>query len=492
MGEFDGEFDGGSNGGINGGSDGGINSGVDSGTADEKSVAFQALPYEPLVRKIEARPATPGVDGSGGGGSGIAQPGEISPRPPTGLSDKPGSGRRLSAWRAAVIAAIVGAVAGAAVAGFVVLALEDDQASLTAGESITSLAVGNSSAQFTSSNSSDFAGSGFINVKDIYGEVKQSVVRISVALESGRPGSTGSGFVVSEDGYIATNAHVVALTASGNPEDFDPDAVEVTVHLSEGAALEATVIGVDLGRDLAVLQIDADNLKPVKLGTTGAVVVGDQVVAVGNALGLGDAPTVTTGIVSATNRAIELTNTRLSGLIQTDAAINPGNSGGPLLNANGEVIGINTAIAGSNTNGLGFAISVDGAMQVIMSLQEGVVIETAYLGVSIFSRETWETWLATADSDEYEDLQVADDVEGAIVVVVQEGSAADQGGIKAGDIVVEFAGLPISENQELQDAVKSLLPGSTTEVEVVRVSETGSVVRHRLRVKLGDIRNTTN
>ncbi len=476
-------------------SDSGLGGGFAGGLDSGESAAPKEPPYEPLIRKIEARQAAQSVAATG--------PGPSGPRTATGSSagksGGPGFDRRLSAWRTVALAAIVGAVVGALVAGLVVLAVDEDQASLFAGDTAGQISNGNGTASSTDANTTnstvqsiDITEPGFINVKGIYDEIKASVVRVTLTLIEQQQDFSGTGFVLSADGYIATNAHVVARTASGNPDEFDPEAVEITVHLYEGASLEATVIGLDVGRDLAVLKIEANDLIPAKLGTTGGVTVGDQVVAVGNALSLGDAPTVTTGIVSATNRAVDIDATRLTGLIQTDAAINPGNSGGPLLNENGEVIGINTAIAGSNTNGLGFAISVDRAMQVIESLREGVVIETAYLGVRVFNREVWVNALEQDEANEYTDLPVADDVEGTIIVFVQEGSAADEGGIKAGDIVVRFDGIKISESQELQDAVRALLPGASTEVEVVRVSESGALLNRTLFVKLGDIRSSTN
>ncbi len=341
-------------------------------------------------------------------------------------------------------------------------------------DSATPISVGSSS-------------TGFIDVKGIYDDAQASIVRIQARLiEGGRGGSSGTGFVLSSDGLIVTNAHVVAVSVTGDADDFDADNAEIQVGLSDGTDWMAEVVGLDVGRDLAVLRIEATNLKPVRLGQDAEVRVGDQVVAVGNALSLGDTPTVTTGIVSATGRSVDLATIRLSRLIQTDAAINPGNSGGPLLNVKGEVIGINTAIAGSDFDGVGFAIAVDGAKEVIESLKEGVVLDSAYLGVSVFSSNVWEAVLEADDEGRFDDLPVARGVEGSIVTEVMEGLAAERAGILPGDVVVEFDGTKINNNRDLLDVISSLLPNSTVEARVVRLSAGGAQIEQVLTVTLGE------
>ncbi len=182
--------------------------------------------------------------------------------------------------------------------------------------------------------------------------------------------AAGTGFVLSADGYIVTNDHVV------------DGATDITVDFNDGSNAAAKVVAADAGSDLAVLKVSKDGLTALPLGTSGDLQIGDQVVAIGNALDLSGAPTVTTGIVSATGRSLDEPNgTHLTNLLQTDTAINPGNSGGPLLDMRGEVVGINTAIAGQAQN-IGFAIAIDPAKALIDQLQSGEVPAHALLGVS--------------------------------------------------------------------------------------------------------------
>jgi S1-C subfamily serine protease len=182
--------------------------------------------------------------------------------------------------------------------------------------------------------------------------------------------AAGTGFVIGADGYIVTNDHVV------------DGASDITVHFSDGKPVAATVVAADRNGDLAVLKAERTGLTPLPLGNSDGLQIGDQVVAIGNALDLSGQPTVTTGIVSATGRSLDEPNgTHLTNLLQTDTAINPGNSGGPLLDMQGRVVGINTAIAGSAQN-IGFAIAIDPAKALIGQLQTGKVPAHALLGVT--------------------------------------------------------------------------------------------------------------
>ncbi len=323
-----------------------------------------------------------------------------------------------------------------------------------------------------------------INVKAVLDEVQESVVIVKVATDDGEGG--GSGFVVSSRGHIVTNAHVVE------------DAVTVDVRLFGGELLSAEVIASDSTRDLAVLKVDREGLPAVRLGSTDGVEVGDEVIAIGNALDIIGEPTVTAGIVSGLDRYIEFPDgKRLVKLIQTDAAINPGNSGGPLVNAAGEVIGVNTAIQASSSTlrgiaeGIGYAISIDHARPIIDQLLEGVVQAKAYLGVRIISVEDFiasnrapeepddpggslrdsgpETVEPGPDpDDELADVAVAAEVTyGALVVGVDAGEAADEAGIEPGDVIIEFDGAEIRTSEDLVVEILARLPGTRVELGVI-------------------------
>ena len=322
-----------------------------------------------------------------------------------------------------------------------------------------------------------------INVRAVLEEVQESVVIVKTPTEES-PDGGGSGFVVAADGHIVTNEHVVR------------DAESVQVRLFGGELVPAEVVASDPTRDLAVLKIDRAGLQAVRLGSTEGVEVGDEVIAIGNAFGIAGEPTVTAGIVSGLNRDIRLPDdTRLVRLIQTDAAINPGNSGGPLVNAAGEVIGVNTAIpALSPTNrgiaeGIGYAISIDHARPIIDQLLEGVVQAKAYLGVRVTSVEDFiaaneapeddpgdglgdggpETVEPGPDpDDEFADLDVPPELTyGALVVGVDPGEAADRAGIEPGDVIVEFEGVEIRTSNDLVLEILARLPGDRVEMGVI-------------------------
>jgi len=258
----------------------------------------------------------------------------------------------------------------------------------------------------------------------------------------------GSGFIASSEGVIVTNNHVIS------------DASQVTVVLADGREERAEVVGRDPSRDLAILVIDAENLQSVPLGSSDDLRPGDSVIAIGNALALGEAPTVTTGIVSAVGRTIPVGGgVELLGLIQTDAAINPGNSGGPLLNARGEVVGINTAVAG-NAENIGFAIAIDEVKETIESAVTGDIERGPFLGVE------------TVD---------AEGSQGALVVNVSPGSQAEAAGIRRGDMIVAVGDVEITNSTNLGEAIGDLTVGDTVVIEVVRGGE-----QHSLEVTIGE------
>jgi len=255
----------------------------------------------------------------------------------------------------------------------------------------------------------------------------------------------GSGFIVSSDGVIYTNAHVVA------------GAEEVKVTLDDGRTLTGTVLGVDEDNDLAAVKVDATDLPTVPIGRSSDLRMGDPVVAIGNALALEGGPTVTAGIVSALDRTIDTSNgEHLTHLLQTDAAINPGNSGGPLVNAAGEVVGINTAAAG-NAENVGFAISMDHANSVLEGLRTGEVAPRPFLGVQ------------TVEIDELarEQLGVTA-TEGALVVGVVPGSGAEAAGVRTGDVITAVGDTPVHDPDDLSDALASAAPGDVVDVHVQR------------------------
>jgi S1-C subfamily serine protease len=248
--------------------------------------------------------------------------------------------------------------------------------------------------------------------------------------------AAGSGFVLSADGYVVTNNHVVE------------GASDITVTLDDGTTENAELVGADPRSDLAVLHVDRTDLTPLALGDSDEIQVGDPVVAIGNALDLGAEPTVTGGLISAKERTItEPNGSVLVDLIQTDAAISPGNSGGPLLDMAGRVIGINTAVAGQGQN-IGFAIAINRASELIEQLRNGEVPQHALLGV---------TTQPNVEGDA-----------GAVVVAVQAGSAADAAGIEEGDVITEFDGDRVGGPEELAALIAGHRPGDEATVEIER------------------------
>jgi putative serine protease PepD len=215
---------------------------------------------------------------------------------------------------------------------------------------------------------------------------------------------------------------------------------------------DAKVVGIDVPNDLALLSIDATGLRPVVFADPAGISVGDQVVAIGYALDLDGGASVTSGIVSALDRTMITQSGALGGLIQTDAAISSGNSGGPLVNAAGEVVGINTAVATSTTNraanNVGFAISAARVVTEIVELRSGTLPGEGFLGVTIEDR--------------------VDGGTGALIASVSDGSPAAAAGLKKGDVVVEAGGMPVSGQAGLISAIRGVQPGSSLTLVVMR------------------------
>lgn len=267
--------------------------------------------------------------------------------------------------------------------------------------------------------------------------------------------SLGSGFIISPDGYVVTNNHVVAPAADGAVVE------EITVTMPDRKEYKARVVGRDAQSDLAVLKIDGSNLPFVKFGDSTKSRVGDWVITIGNPLGFGG--TVTTGIVSALYRNVGEGGPGTGGAyaryIQTDAAINRGNSGGPMFDLNGNVIGINSAIispTGANI-GLGFAIPADVAAPIVAKLRSGEAIERGYLGVA----------LAPLDADTAAALGLAHN-RGEFIQRVVEGEAGAKAGIKAGDVVVAVNGQEVTPDNNVSFLVANVSPGRRIAVDIIR------------------------
>lgn len=278
----------------------------------------------------------------------------------------------------------------------------------------------------------------------------------------------GSGFIVDRNGIILTNAHVV------------DKADRVTVTLKDGRVFDGKVQGVDEVTDLAVVKVDGRDLPVANLGNSDGVQVGDWAIAVGNPLGLDN--TVTLGIVSTLKRSsaqVGIPNKRLE-FIQTDAAINPGNSGGPLLNAQGEVIGINTAIR-PDAMGIGFAIPINRAKEIETRLARGEKVLHPYLGVQMTSLTPE---LARQNNTDPNSPFTVPEVNGVVVVRVLQNTPAEQAGLRRGDVITAIDGQAISTAEQLQNIVENSQVGQTLKMQVQRGAQT-----KQLSVKTATLEN---
>ncbi|MFH1440711.1 MAG: Do family serine endopeptidase [Candidatus Omnitrophota bacterium] len=263
----------------------------------------------------------------------------------------------------------------------------------------------------------------------------------------------GSGVIISQDGYILTNDHVV------NSAD------KISITLADGREFEAQLKGTDPHSDLAVIKIDAKDLPAAPLGDSDKLQIGEWVTAIGNPFGFAlqnPEPTVTTGVISALHRALRgrlLKNKNYNDLIQTDAAINPGNSGGPLVNLNGEVIGINVALFSTTGGyqGLGFAIPINNAKRIISRLKQGKEIEHGWMGITVQD--------LTKDLANYFKLTNKNGV--LIGEVIKDGSA-DKAGLKTQDIIVSFNNMPINNVRELLTTIGKMETGGKLKVGLIR------------------------
>ena len=295
---------------------------------------------------------------------------------------------------------------------------------------------------------------------EVYAANVNSTVSINVTGATGynifgqpvQSASSGSGFILTTDGYIVTNYHVVE----------DAQAIQVTLY--DGTEYDAQYVGGDEDYDIAVIKVDATDLQPVTLGDSDGLHVGDRVLAIGNPLGELTF-SMSGGMVSSVNRAINVDGTPFN-MIQTDASINPGNSGGPLLNSYGEVVGIVSAKYSSYSNesveGLGFAIPINDVSSMIQDIMtNGYVTDRAYLGATVGT-------LNTSMAQQYR----FDITQGAFIYSVEEGGPADQAGLQLGDVITAVDGTEITSLDSFTAVKKGYRTGDTSELTVYRQGET--------------------
>lgn len=269
--------------------------------------------------------------------------------------------------------------------------------------------------------------------------------------------ASGSGIIISEDGYILTNNHVVSTESSSSYYQVT-EAVSVKVKLyDEDTLYDAKIVGSDSETDLAVIKIDKTGLTPAELGDSNSVQVGEFTMAVGNPLGLSSS--VTTGIVSAVNREITTDDNEKYTVIQTDAAINSGNSGGALVNSKGQVIGINTLkLSGTGVEGIGFAIPISSTTEVVQQLIQYNKVIRPYIGITV----------QTITEEEATKYKL---VVGAYVREVEDFSAAQKAGIKVGDVITEIDGEKIETNEEVTEIKNKHKIGDTLKMKLFRNGE---------------------
>lgn len=371
------------------------------------------------------------------------------PELPTPSNDKPSHvRRRLIVAAVIVVAAVFGGFAGAQIAqdktsneraaADGAARVADDSQRVSSDQPVVTAPAGDSS-------SPDLA------VASVVETISQSVVTVVSTVDDGMNSGrgVGTGVILTTDGEILTNAHVV--NGATGVRILLPGAID---------PIEARLLAIDVGNDLALLKIDSTGLvlEPAVFADPNSIHVGDEVVAVGFALNLDGGPTVTRGIVSALNRTLVNDDGALDGLIQTDAAISSGNSGGPLLNRKAQVIGINTAVFQSSSavaaNNVGFAISVSEVLPVIDELRrvaDGEVRNEGYLGVELLPRD--------------------DGGRGAVISAVSPNSPASSAGLRPGDIVIAADKVPIDGQAAFVAAIRDKSPGDAIDIVVLRLGQ---------------------
>lgn len=363
------------------------------------------------------------------------------------LGDRGDGDRRGPVWKkAAGAVAVLAAMVGSGVVGGLIVRSADDDPNVASPSASDTTAASTEAIDVGARRESPLPA---IDVAGVAEAVAPSVVTISADIENefGEGGSIGTGVITTVDGEILTNAHVVE------------GATEIRVRLAgESEPRTATLLAADAGNDLALLRIEGDGFVPATFAEPSSIQIGDEVVAIGFALDLDGEPSVTLGIVSALDRTITIRDGALDGLIQTDAAISSGNSGGPLVNASGEVVGINTAVARGDfttaASNVGFAISVGEALPIVDRLREqagGEDREEGYLGVDLADR--------------------TDGGQGALITIVDPEAPAGEAGLEAGDIVVAVDGVSVDGLAGLVAAIRDEEPGDMIEIVVVRDGE---------------------
>ena len=399
-----------------------------------------------------APPSVPSAfEPAAGARYGAAPPVTPPPMPPAGaptpLGGLPPSGGIASAGQAKTFslrgllaAALIGALVASGVSALIYTSLDRSD------ETVASTAAAGTRA----SRPSRTLGSGSLDIQALLDKVGPSVVAIKTDLISSGE-SAGSGIVIDTKGTILTNAHVIE------------GATSMKVLFNDGASHAAKLVGSIPARDIALIRVtDSIATEAADLGLSADLQVGDDVVAIGNALNLGSDPSVTKGIVSALDRTLDAEGVQLDQLIQTDAAINPGNSGGPLVNAAGQVVGMNTAII-QNSQSVGFSLSIDSLKPLIEDILAGkgtIDADSAFLGV-----------VTTNVSDQPAAIlrRFGIDLDkGAFVTEVQSGSAADEAGLQAGDVITKIDGKAIDSNQDVGTAIRSKKPGDEITLDIFR------------------------
>lgn len=396
-------------------------------------------PFAPPVAPLEPPYSTPHD----------VPPVSVWPVPPHGVPDRPVSsvvmadavlpshaaGRR-KAWLIGVVACLLSA------GGAFALAKAGDDSSDASSSSKPAAGLTPSTPLVPSASGGSIGG---LDVTGVVAKIRPSVVKVAVDISasasSGAGEGVGTGVILTPDGEILTNAHVVA----------DADKVRVVLD-GTSEPVDAKVLGIDVGNDLALLKIDGKDLPVMQLADSDTVEVGQPVVAIGYALDLEGDPSVTAGIISALGRSMVTENGALDGLLQTDAAISSGNSGGPLVDAAGAMIGINTAVARGNSstaaNNIGFAISTREIERIIDRLSTTDKRSEGYLGIGVDDRH--------------------DGGRGAIVSEVQKGSPADKLGLHVGDVVTHINDVEINGQGGLIAAIRDSSPGDKVTVEYSR------------------------
>ncbi len=261
----------------------------------------------------------------------------------------------------------------------------------------------------------------------------------------------GSGFIIDEKGHVLTNNHVISR------------AERIAITLTNGRVLEGTAVGTCRSSDIAVIKVNGDNLTPIELGDSDKLRVGQRVFAIGNPFGLAGGPTVTSGVISALNRTIDSPEGTFRDLVQTDAAINPGNSGGPLVNTEGKVVAINTAII-PFAQGIGFAIPINASKQCSSEIIVHGAITRPWLGITGLN--------ITRDVASHYDLPVE---RGVLVAKVEPNSPAEKAGVSRGDIILEFDGSKVDRVEDLQGILQRMKPDAKAWLTVQRGPRRGQL-----------------